>query len=325
MGEKNIGISQQTLVSRSSVGDFQQANRIPQYVAGLAATLGALAAGLVLGWSSCAGKDGIFLIEAYNMTITPDEFSWIGSTATLGAAAICVPIGILCDMIGRKTSMLVLVVPFTVGWVMIIWSQSVVMFYIGRFITGLSGGAFCVTAPLYTSETSEAAIRGSLGSYFQLMLTGGILLSYILGATVKNMFYISLISAVVPLVFFAVFIFMPETPTYYLKKNNEEAARQSLIKLRGDQYNVEPELQLLKESLEEAVKNKIPLASALKSKATKKGLVIAFGLMLFQQLSGVNAIIFYVGSIFADAQVDSDTGAISVGILQVNIFNFENI
>ncbi|XP_020285805.1 facilitated trehalose transporter Tret1-2 homolog isoform X2 [Pseudomyrmex gracilis] len=314
---EKIGISQQTLVSNSS--QIGQAKRLPQYLAGIAVTLGAVAAGMVLGWSSSAGENGIDLQEKYGIPIDADEFSLISSLATVGAGAICIPIGILADLIGRKTALLLMVIPFSVGWLLIIFSKSVLFFYFGRFITGLSAGAFCVGAPLYTSEIAESEIRGTLGSYFQLMLTVGILITYVLGAILKNMRNLSIISAIVPLIFFAIFFFMPETPVYYLKKHNDDAARKSLVRLRGHQYDVDTELQQHRADLEEASRNNTSFLVAIKSRAAKKGFVIAYGLMLFQQMSGVNAIIFYSAKIFKDAgsTLPPDQATIITGAVQV--------
>lgn len=316
MAEK-IGISQQTLVSNN--GQLGQAKKFPQYLAGIAATLGALAAGMVLGWTSPAGENGVNLIHDYKIPMTSAEFSWIGSLTTLGAGAICIPIGMLADLIGRKTVMLIMVVPFTVGWLLIIFSNSLLMFYFGRFITGLSSGAFCVAAPLYTSEIAESEIRGTLGSYFQLMLTIGILASYVLGALIENMRTLSIISAIMPLIFFAAFFFMPETPVYYLKKDNEDAARKSLVRFRGNQYNIEAELRELREGLEETRRNGASFAVSIKSPAAKKGFIIAYGLMLFQQMSGVNSIIFYSSDIFTKAgtSLKPNIASIIVGAVQV--------
>ncbi|XP_011314370.1 facilitated trehalose transporter Tret1 isoform X2 [Fopius arisanus] len=315
MTESHMGISQQTLVSR---GNETSARKLPQYLAGLAATLGALAAGMVLGWTSPAGANGVNLSKEYNMTISKEDFSWIGSIFNLGAATICVPIGILTDIIGRKKSMLILVLPFTIGWCLIIWADSVAMFEAGRYILGVSGGAFCVTAPMYTAEIAESSIRGSLGSYFQLMLCVGILLTYVLGSVV-SMFVLSLISAVVPLVFFVIFFFMPETPTYYLKKGDVGAARKSYRWLRGPDYNIEVELETQRETLAAAQRNQTSFLTSIRSRAAIKGLIIAFGLMFFQQLSGVNAIIFYSGSLFdaAGSSMDSNLSTIIVGVMQV--------
>ncbi|XP_043503954.1 facilitated trehalose transporter Tret1-like isoform X1 [Polistes fuscatus] len=316
MAERNVGISQETLVSQA--GQSIKAKRFFQYIASLAATLGAVAAGMMLAWTSPAGEGGIKLSKVYNVPISEEEFSWIGALAPFGAAVACIPIGILTDIIGRKNSMLILVVPFTIGWLLIIFANSIAMFYVGRFITGFSGGAFCVTAPMYTAEISESEIRGSTGSYFQLLLTIGILLVYLLGTCV-DMFVLSIISAIVPLIFAVVFFFMPETPTYYLMKGNESAARASYIRLRGAHYNVEPELSIQKETLEQSSRNKTSFLTAFKSKACKKAIIISYGLMLFQQLSGVNAVIFYVGSIFekAGGDLDPNIASIIVGVMQV--------
>ncbi|XP_043464698.1 facilitated trehalose transporter Tret1-like isoform X1 [Leptopilina heterotoma] len=319
MAEK-VGVSQQTLVSDTNLDG--QARKLPQYAAGLASTLGAMAAGMVLGWTSPAGltvegTNITKLAHEYEISISSEEFSWIGSLTTLGAAAICVPIGILSDIIGRKISMLMLVVPFTIGWGLIIGANSVALFYAGRFILGVSGGAFCVAAPIYAGEIGQSEIRGQLGSYFQLMMTVGILLTYALGMAV-DILWLSVISAIVPIIFFAAFIFMPESPTYHLMKGNMDAARASMAKLRGPDYNVEPELLTQQETLDEMNRNRVSFLTAIRSKAAKKGLIIAFGLMFFQQLSGVNAIIFYAGKIFAAAgsSMSSEVSTVIVGVMQ---------
>ncbi|XP_051172813.1 facilitated trehalose transporter Tret1-like isoform X2 [Leptopilina boulardi] len=319
MAEK-VGISQQTLVSDTNLDG--RARKLPQYAAGLASTLGALAAGMVLAWTSPAGLEVegtniTKLAHEYEIPISDDEFSWIGSLTTLGAAAICVPIGILCDLIGRKFSMLMLVVPFTIGWGLIIGANSVSLFYAGRFILGVSGGAFCVAAPMYAAEIGESEIRGQLGSYFQLMMTAGILLTYAFGMAV-NILWLSVISAIVPIIFFVAFMFMPESPTYYLMKGNVDAARTSMVKLRGSNYNVEPELLIQQEILDEMNRNRVSFFTAIQSKAAVKALIIAFGLMFFQQLSGVNAIIFYAAKIFtaAGSSLSSEVCTIIVGVMQ---------
>ncbi|KZC09341.1 Facilitated trehalose transporter Tret1 [Dufourea novaeangliae] len=277
---------------------------------------------MVLGWSSSAGPDGIYLQSNYGVPISPQEFSWMGSLTTLGAGAMCIPIGILADLIGRKNSMLLMVVPFTVGWLCVICANSVLLFYIGRFITGVASGAFCVAAPMYTTEISESSIRGSLGSYFQLLLTVGILLSYIFGSFV-DMFVLSIISAMAPLVFFVIFMFMPETPLYYLMKGNEDAAKKSLTKLRGARYNVDSELQKQREIMEENKRNKVSFSTMIKSKVTIKGFVIGYGLMIFQQFCGVNVVIFYTTEIFekAGSDIKPHICVIIIGVMQtVSVF-----
>lgn len=78
-------------------------------------------------------------------------------------------------------------------------------------ILAVAGGAFCVAAPLYTSEIAEKEIRGAVGSYFQLLLTMGVLFSYVFG-TVTTPKMLSILCAFIPVVFGIVFFFQPETP-----------------------------------------------------------------------------------------------------------------
>ncbi|KAF7389370.1 hypothetical protein HZH66_010507 [Vespula vulgaris] len=297
MAEK-IGYSKETFVSQN--GHVIKAKRFLQYIASFSASLGALAAGMSVSWTSQAGVNGANIARVYNISITAEEFSWIGSLAAFGSAVSCVPIGILADIIGRKYSMLILVIPFTIGWLCIIFANSIALFYVGRFLTGFSGGAFCVTGPMYTSEIAESEIRGRLGLFYQLFLTVGILTVSILNLGV-NVFELSVISGFVPIVFGVTFFFMPETPVYYLIKGNEDAARKSYIKFRGPHYDIEPELSMQKRIIEETSKHKVSFLTLLKTNACKKAILISYGLMGFQQFSGVNAVAFYIGPIFETA------------------------
>ncbi|KAF5269942.1 hypothetical protein FQR65_LT05741 [Abscondita terminalis] len=291
-------------------------NKLPQYLAALSVCLGSVATGAVLGWTSNISgemKQGSF----NDIPINDDNLGWIGSFATLGAMVMCFPIGIMCDKFGRKLAMLLLTVPFIIGWLLIIFANSIGMVYAGRFITGMAGGAFCVSAPLYTSEIAEKEIRGALGSYFQLLLTVGILFSYIVGWAASIKVY-TIILAILPLVFFVAFLFQPETPIYRMKQKREADARNALIRLRGAHYDVDSELQEIKATLEAEEKNKKPFTEVLKTRSAKVASIVCFSLMFFQQASGINAVIFYTGDIFIAAKtpLDPKIATIIVGVIQ---------
>lgn len=285
------------------------------------ATGGAFAAGATLGWSSPIKK---YLVNAsegeaeYEFPISSEDFSWIGSSVTLGAALVCLVIGTILQMVGRKLTMLLLVIPFTIGWALVTFATNLSMLLLGRFVLGISGGAFCVAAPTYTAEIAQADIRGSLGSYFQLMLVVGVLFSYIVGAK-SSVFVLNLVCAAIPLVFGAIFMFMPETPSYLISKGKKEAAAKSLSWLRGSEYDYSSELAQLQEQHEQDRKNKVSLAAAISRRSTIKAIFISLGLMFFQQMSGINAVIFYTKDIFdaADTGIDSGVATIIVGIMQV--------
>lgn len=297
-------------------GKTSQGKKLPQYMAALTVCLGSVATGAVLGWTSNISeemKNG----EYNEIPIDDNSLGWIGSFATLGAMVMCFPIGIMCDKIGRKPAMLLLTIPFMVGWLLIIFANSLVMVYIGRFITGMAGGAFCVSAPMYTSEIAEKEIRGALGSYFQLLLTVGILFAYIMGLAVSPSVY-TIILAVIPLVFAVAFFFQPETPVYRMKQKREAEARAALVRLRGNAYDVDAELREIKADIEAEEENNISLIESLKKRSTQKAGIVCFSLMFFQQASGVNAVIFYTSSIFESSGSDLNpkVATIIVGVIQ---------
>lgn len=254
----------------------------------------------------------------YEFEITEQDFAWVSSFVTLGSALVCLFIGAIIQIMGRKLTMLLLVIPFTIGWALVTFAANLSMLFVGRFLLGVSGGAFCVTAPTYTGEIAQSDIRGTLGSYFQLMLVIGVLFSYAVGMR-STVFTLNLICASIPIIFGVIFVFMPETPSFLMSKGKKEAAAKSLRWLRGSDYDYSQELAELQEQQEAEKKNKVSLAAALSRRSTLKAIFISLGLMFFQQMSGINAVIFFTKDIFdaADTGIDSGIATIIVGVMQV--------
>jgi len=196
------------------------------------------------------------------------------------------------------------------------------MFCVGRFISGIAGGGYTIVVPLYTNEYAETNIRGTLGTYFQLQLNLGILFTYIVG-TVASVFWLTTACAIIPIVYGGMVMFLPESPIFYLKNKKAEEARQALQWFRGSNYDVEPELSGMQKNIEIMESESVPLLEAFSTTPAKRGLIIGLGVMAFQQLSGVNSVIFYVTSIFKDAgsKMDPDLQTIIVGVVAV-IFTY---
>ena len=269
--------------------------RWPQYVAGLAAAGGALVTGTALGWSAPAGSR--LVDEEQYFPISRTQFDWVASVFTLGAAISCLPIGFLMKKFGRKWTMLSLALPFMIGWLLVIWAQNFVMLLIGRFVIGIAGGAFCVSAPQYSAEIAEKEIRGTIGSFFQLLVVTGILFVYLIGPFMK-LFWTNIICAIIPILFAVIFFFMPESPVYLVIENRDEEAVTSLKWLRGNSYDPQSEIDELKESVDADHEQNISLKDELKKRSSILGIVISFGVMFFQQMSGINVVIFYATIIF---------------------------
>jgi SP family facilitated glucose transporter-like MFS transporter 8 len=275
-----------------------------------------MAVGSVLAWTSPTLPE----LQSANSTlpITPEEGSWIGSLVAVGAIVGAVPAGYFADRFGRKLVILTLSAPFLLSWVLIVVANSVVLLYLARFIAGIATGAVSVVAPMFIGEIAESSIRGALGSFFQVMLTVGILFTYIIGA-VADYTWLGILSGAIPVALFITFSRVPESPAYLMKKDRTEDARKSLQYYRGSSYNFWTELQELEEDIRESTQEQASIRDLVSSSGTRKALVISLGLMLFQQLSGVNAVIFYSVDIFdaAGSTLDPKVAAIIVGVVQV--------
>ncbi|CAO1381672.1 unnamed protein product [Diamesa serratosioi] len=286
---------------------------ILQYFAALSAALGALSAGTALGWTSTLeskikGGD-------YDFSVETIQFSWISSILNLGAACVCILMGILINAVGRKNAMLLILIPFSIGWGMLILAKSVIMLLIGRLFLGIACGCICVAGPVYTGEIAQKNIRGALGSFFQLLVTIGILVAYVLGSYLSAK-KTSFICGIFPIFFGIGMLFCPESPTYLIMKGKKEKAIKSLKRFHGIDVVTEEIADLVKD---EEVRKTLNFREAMKKKSSKKAMLISFGLMFFQQVSGINAVIFYTMTIFKGSNTDlkPETATIIVGALQV--------
>ncbi|XP_034476175.1 facilitated trehalose transporter Tret1-2 homolog [Drosophila innubila] len=301
-----------------AIEKMAKAKVLPQYIAGLSAAFGAFCMGASMGWSAPVEKM-LTTEEAYGFPVSADQFGWVSSLLTLGATCVCIPAGFVIDWIGRRPTMLALIPPYMVGWLLMIFASNVTMLYFGRFILGVCGGAFCVTASMYSTEISTIDTRGKLGSFFQLNTVSGLLYGYIVGGYL-TLLYINILCAILPLIFAVVHFFMPESPIYLAMKNRPDDAVRSLKWLRGKDCDVSDEL---KEIMEETNKNvdepKVNVFAALRRPITLKGIAISVILQALQQWTGINAIMFYSTSIFEDvgAGLSGRVCTILIGATQV--------
>ncbi|KAJ8935321.1 hypothetical protein NQ314_012889 [Rhamnusium bicolor] len=278
--------------------------------------ISALGAGTVLGWTANI-TDDLKAGKLGNLKITDTQLSLVGSLVPLGAMLICVPVGVLADLIGRKLTILLSSIPFIIGWLLVTFPMHINMIYAGRLLTGLAGGSFCVTAPMYTSEIAQTEIRGTLGTCFQLFVTIGILLVYVCGHVFPMMLY-NLICLEIPIGFALVFMFQSETPVYSLRKGQNDKAEKAFRRLRGPDYNPADEIKAIQEQIAKEQNTK-SFWVAMGTKAAKKATLICFMLMVYQQLSGINAVIFYSKDIFiaAESSLASHWCTIVIGAVQV--------
>ncbi|CRL04570.1 CLUMA_CG017639, isoform A, partial [Clunio marinus] len=244
------------------------------------------------------------------------EWTLSSSILTISAALSCILTGFIINKIGRRGAMLLTLVPFLAGWLMLIDPFNPSMLIIGRMLIGIACGGICVSGIIYCCEITENSTRGTLRSFFQLLITSGILLAYILGAFF-NPQTASLICGIIPILFGAFMFFCPESPTYLIMKGKQKEAMKALKSVRGEGFEVSSEISELQK--EENIRKSKSISEAIKWKSSIKSMLLCFGLMFFQQLSGINVVIFYSSEIFQDARVGMapEYATIMIGVVQI--------
>jgi len=231
--------------------------------------------------------------------ITSTQFNFIASLMPAGALIGGLSGGLLMDKVGRKGSMMGISVFFALSYLLLACAKNVWMLLIGRFLTGIASGMTTISAPTYVSEISSANIRGMLGSSFQLMVTIGVLYPGIIGA-IATFRWVSVACIAWSLVWSLCLLWLcPESPRYLLTLKDYDGARQALQFLRGHEL-VETELAQQVSSIEDATNQKFHIGQLMKP-SNRKPLIIAMMLMVGQQLSGCNAVLFFSVPIFSAA------------------------
>ncbi|XP_028852267.1 solute carrier family 2, facilitated glucose transporter member 8 [Denticeps clupeoides] len=284
------------------------------YLATFAAVLGPLSFGFVLGYSSPAIPELLRISNPW-LQLSKDEASWFGSIVTIGAALGGLVGGWVVDKIGRKLSLMLCSVPFIFGFTIIIAAQSHWMLYFGRILTGVASGVTSLVVPVYISEMAHERVRGTVGSCVQLMVVIGIMGAYMAGL-VMDWRWLAIASSVPPTLMLVFMCFMPETPRFLLSQGKRREAVDALRFLRGPDAPVEWECA----RIEGASQNQGGTVSwsDLKDSTVYKPIVLGVLMMLFQQLTGINAIMFYAEIIFEDAHFEkSDVATVIVAAIQV--------
>ncbi|XP_022185516.1 facilitated trehalose transporter Tret1 isoform X2 [Nilaparvata lugens] len=305
----------------------------PQHLAGISAGLMTMSMGFVAGWSAFAtpylrGK----VAQLPFAPVDTAQVSWIASIVTLGALLGCLPSGYVAGRLGRKVYLLSLTVPLVAGWMLIMLSEGRVSWiYLGRFMCGLAFGGVTVTVPLYNNEIVEDRLRGKIGSYFDLMLSLGLFLVYVIGAN-TSYYLFSVICCTFPLAFVCLFVWMPESPYFLISKGRIDEAKEAIRWLRRGitEEALEVEINLINCILQQSssshtnsVKSldyaKQSLNKLKNWNITSKAIVMAIGMMTFQRMSGVSAIMYYTVDIFHDANtsISPENATILVGLLGV--------
>ncbi|XP_051128038.1 sugar transport protein 13 [Andrographis paniculata] len=239
--------------------------------------------------------------------------------------------------LGRKLTMLIAGIFFIAGVVLNAAAQDLAMLIIGRILLGCGVGFANQAVPLFLSEIAPTRIRGGLNILFQLNVTIGILFANLVNygtAKIKGGWgwRVSLGLAGIPAGLLTVgALLVVDTPNSLIERGRLDEGKSVLKKIRGTD-NVEPEFMELVEASRVAAAVKHPFRNLMRRR-NRPQLVIAVALQIFQQFTGINAIMFYAPVLFNTVGFGNDaalysaviTGAVNVLSTVVSIYSVDKL
>lgn len=269
------------------------------YVVGMTAALAGLLFGIDAGVISGAL---VFINKDFHLTTGYLEI--IVTAILIGAVIGTLANGFISRKYGRHFALIISAAIFSLGAVLSALAISAIMLIIVRIFLGIGLGIASSTAPVYLSEMSPKNIRGRLIAIYQLMITLGILIAYIVdalfisyGFSWRWMLGITFIPA---MFMFICVLTLPKSPRWLVLLGRTEEAYNVLAKVRNDD-EIEQELSDIKATLSQSS----PFKKLLNSRAFIKVLVLGMTLQIIQQVSGINAVIYYAPKIFQYAGFSS--------------------
>jgi sugar porter (SP) family MFS transporter len=255
------------------------------------------------------------LTDLYHLT--PFKLGVTVTAALIGTIVGSLTAGIPGDAIGRRDSLRFMAVLYVISAVgcAFAWNWSALVAF--RFIGGLGIGGSSVLGPMYIAEIAPAKWRGRLVGFFQFNVVLGILLAYLSNYVIGTMALAGAewrwklgISALPALFFLAMLFGIPRSPRWLAKKGRIEEAR-GVLQLIGEQ-DYEAELKEIVASIDAEHHQH----DSVWNRQYRLPVFLAVTIGMFNQLAGINAILYYLNQIFADAgfnKVSSDLQAVAIG------------
>ncbi|XP_049880007.1 facilitated trehalose transporter Tret1-like [Pectinophora gossypiella] len=283
---------------------FGEGSKINQIICAVLINLPVFGYGASIGWMSpmtllLQSKD-----SPTEVPLTDYEISWMAAVAYL----VCVPadflMAILSDWMGRKKALLFISTASVIAWIIKLSSYQIWAFILARSCIGILMGGAYVTCPLYTKEISEDSIRGVLGSLVVLFHVSGNLFAYIIGdlLSYRSVLWVCLS---IPTLHLVLFMMMPDSPSYLVKRGKTEEALRVLAWLRcrrEDDGLVLKELeQIRNEQRSDDESSKFVAKAIVKDKILLRAFRIAIVVTLAREVCGAIPVTNFAGDIFANA------------------------
>ncbi len=277
--------------------------------------------GLLFGYDTGV-ISGALLFIPNTFKLTPFVKGAVVAGLLLGAMIGAALAGRLSDRLGRRKLIIAAAVVFTGGALLAAFAPSVAVLIAARFIIGLAVGTAALVVPLYLAEIAPTEIRGTIASLNQMMIVGGILVAYIVNAILASSANWRLmlgLAAVPSLVLLVGMVFMPETPRFLVHTGEEETAHEVLEELPGDER---PEERIEEIRGVEEEESGSGLRALWQATWVRPALLVATGLAVFQQLVGINTIIYYAPTTLTNvgfAKTSAIYANLIIGVINVGM------
>ncbi|XKL62683.1 hypothetical protein PGB90_002516 [Kerria lacca] len=291
---------------------------LPVVLASLTISLGSCAVGFSTAYTAPALPT--MNSSESSVHVTETEESWIGSLMPFSALIGGILGGPLIESIGRRTTILSTALPFSISFLLIAFAPNVLVIMFGRALSGFCVGICSLALPVYLGETVQPEVRGTLGLLPTTFGNIGMLLCYTAGSYL-NWRWLAILGSGIPVPFLICMFLIPETPQWYINKNEQKKARKALQWLRGPNADVTQEFNEIEKANQANKSQDPPTFTTIFNRMYVRPLLISLGLMFFQQMSGINAYMFYTVKIFQDSgsKINSNLSSIIVGL--VNFFS----
>jgi MFS family permease len=283
--------------------------------------------GFLLGFDATVISGAVPFIKKYfDLTGTSGDLKlgWAVSCLGWGALGGNALAGFLSDAFGRKKVLMLTAILFTVSALLSATTGNFTVFVLSRILGGIAVGGAILIAPVYIAEIAPSALRGSLVSFNQLMIVIGISASFF-----SNYFLLSLgdncwrwmlgVEAIPAAFYFVLLFFVPESPRWLFAKGREDQALKIFTRVAGAEHAAE-ELRSIRQNAAEHVAG--VGAGALFGRKLRFVMLIALTIAFFQQITGINAIFYYLPTIFSQAGGGTNAAfkqAVIVGLVNLGM------
>jgi sugar porter (SP) family MFS transporter len=273
--------------------------------------------GLLFGYDTGVVSGALLFLKNDFGGLSNLQQELVTSLLLVGAMAGALLAGRIADKVGRRKTVLGTALVFIVGVLLAAFTPTYPVLLIARIVIGLAVGSASMVVPLYIGEFAPPKVRGGLVSLNQLAITVGILVSYLVdyglagSANWRLMFGLAGIPAVI---LFVGMLFQHESPHWLVEQGREDEARSVLRQLRAP-GEIDAEVAEVKQVSQGRAGTR-----ELFTPAIRPLLLTGVLLAVFQQVTGINTIIYYAPSLLHDAGLGSSSALLAnVGIGAVNV------